>query len=289
MLVSTYLKILFAFIKVPTEPPNISKVGSVTASTINYTTGCLHLSNEHGEILYYNISATRVSSSQPPAFYLANITPEKCIAGSSCFPGSNDSCPLSGGSKHSPESYIVSHNCSINRTKMSRTSSLVYHVLDQLNYWTIYDIRAAACTRKGCGPFSSPLSTRTDEHPPTCYPNATAVQNTSSTSLRISWSQIPISCAHGIVLHYNIFVSPANELTHDECFNDTLCWPQYSPGATKFYVKTEDLSSEFTGLKKYWRYCIFLQAVNIKGRGPSSYSVCNYTAEDGEFCFCFKR
>lgn len=266
------------------EPPSISRFGAVTSSTINYTTGCLNLPNEHGIILYYNISAT-VASSLHTRFYVARVTTENCITKSSCFPDTNLSCPSAEIQSFSPEFYLTSQNCSSNRTKMTRTSSVVYHILDQLKYWTIYNISASACTRKGCGPFGNPYSIRTDEYPPTCFPNATEVQNTSSTSLHAKWLEIPVSCAHGVVLSYNVFISPAEELTGDECFDNATCWANQASGSTKFSITTRDLWFEFSGLKKYARYCVFLQAVNSKGRGPASYSICNYTAEDGKLLF----
>ena len=266
------------------EPPNLSNFGAVTSSTINYTTGCLNLPNEHGIILYYNISAT-VESSSYTTFYTANVTTEKCITNPSCFANTNLSCPSTESQNLSPELYLTSQNCSYNRTRLTGTSSVVYHILDQLKYWTIYNISAAACTRKGCGPFGGQYSIRTDEHSPTCFPNATEIQNTSSTSLLAKWLEIPVSCAHGVVLYYNVFISPEEDLTGDECFDNATCWANQTSGSTKFSLTTRDLWFEFNELKKYKRYCVFLQAVNSKGRGPASYGICNYTAEDGKLYF----
>ena len=272
---------LCCFVAVPTEAPTISKFGAITSSTINYTTGCLKLRNEHGIIIFYNISATAISSSHT-TFYVANVTVENCIVNSSCSSSTARACPFPEISSFSPDIYLTSLNCSRNRTIMSRASSVVYHVLDRLKYWTTYYIRAAACTRKGCGPFSEPYNITTDQHPPTCPPNAATLQNTSSTSLRANWSEIPVSCAHGIILYHNIFLSPADELSGDECFNHTSCWANQTSGSTKFYLMANDSWSEISGLKKYKKYCTFVQAVNIKGRSPVSNGTCAYTAEDGK-------
>ena len=263
----------------------IANVNSITSSTINYTTGCLNIKKEHGTITYYNISATIVSTLET-VFFVANITDGNCMPNViGCYFHPSARCPAKNASNTSPEFYLTSQNCSVSRTTLRKTSHVIYHVLDDLRYWTFYNISASACTRKGCGPFNSPYTIRTDEHAPTCSHNATAFHNTSSTSLFANWTEIPVNCAHGIVLYYNVFMSPAENYTGTECFNDSSCWANDTSGSIKFSTQVIQLNSEFTGLKKYKKYCLFLQAVNIKGRGPVSKGFCNYTAEDCKLKF----
>lgn len=269
------------FSTVPTEAPSISNITGYTAWSLNHTTGCLNSTNERGRIVYYNVSVMNLNASIE-AFYIANITNSSCIAHPSCSYSAAEDCPSQVSGNGLKAFHLTSRNCSENKTTILRTSNTVHHTMEGLPFWTYYNISTAACTQKGCGPFSKPYTVRSDEHPPTCAPNVTAVFSNSSTSLIAAWESIPVSCAHGVVLKYNVFVTLAGKITGDECFNSSSCWPNKTVGTTKFYTMTEISTSELTDLKKYTEYCVYVQAVNSKGRGPASMGYCNYTAEEGE-------
>ena len=172
-----------------------------------------------------------------------------------------------------------------NYSEMPKSAFIINHNLSELVFWTNYSIQASLCNSKGCGAFSENIFVRTDEHVPTCAPNVTLFQNTSSTNISAAWMRTPVNCTHGELLFFNVFFSLESELNGTECFNESSCWELYSPVLmqTKFYVtNVTDLEASFPNLKKYKQYCIFLQAVNIKGRGPVSHRNCAFTAEDGK-------
>lgn len=182
------------------------------------------------------------------------------------------------------ESLQSEHNCLGNFTELKNSAFIIPVGLDGLKYWTNYSISSSLCNSQGCGPFASSITARTDEHSPTCAPNITMLYNTSSTSVFASWERTPVHCTHGVLLSFNVFLALETELTGNECFNDSSCWEQRSPflNQTRFYttnVTNENIT--FSGLKKYRRYCAFVQAVNIKGAGPPSLRNCTFTAEDG--------
>lgn len=219
-------------------------------------------------------------------YYTANITENVCKS-------QNHSCPKEVLCRFKPRASCTAiraqlqseHACVGNYSEMPRSAFIVSHPLDKLNYWTNYRIQSALCNSKGCGPFAGSVMARTLEHAPTCAPNITSMHNTSSTSISTSWSRTPVKCTHGVLLHFNVFFSLSSILTGSECFNNSTCWDLYVPSNNqqKFYLtNVTSLDVSFAKLEKYRRYCVFVQAVNIKGPGPPSNPTCVYTAEDGK-------
>eukprot|EP00795_Rhopilema_esculentum_P012024 gene12024-2609_t len=269
---------------VPTSRPVVSDLINVTSDVILYKVGCSAIKGENGVILYYNVTATDIVTNIT-SHYTAHIEEKQCLpSNGTCLDRASD-CNFRERNEHifNRSYYENNHSCQAAKTNLRNTAFIVMHPLDNLKFWTNYSVRSALCNSVGCGPYSNPIFIRTDEHAPTCAPNITAIQNTSSTSMFISWLENPVHCTHGVLTHYNVFFALESELSGMECFNTSSCWDTFNPTMkkTKFYVTNiTSLNVSFTQLKKYKSYCVFLQAVNIKGRGPASVRFCNHTAED---------
>ena len=255
---------------------------------ITITTGDSEFSQENGVILYYNVSAVVVATGFTK-YYTANIIENPCMDQHFNCSG-NSACHYVARSSlvSSRERLETMHSCVGNYSVMPKSALEISFPVDNLLYWTNYSIQSALCNSKGCGPFGSSILVRTDEHTPTCSPNVTLIQNASSTSMSIEWIRTPVACTHGVLLHFNVFFSLLSELTGSECFNESSCWPLYVPveAQTKFYTTNNtEQNAIFPELKKYRRYCVFLQSVTIKGRGPASQRYCAHTAEDSKLPF----
>ena len=267
-----------------TTPKSIALV-NFTSTVITITTGDSEFSKENGIILYYNVSATVVATGFTK-YYNASIMENPCMDRLFNCTG-NSTCHYVARSSlvSKRERLETMHSCVGNNSIMPKSALEISFPVNNLLYWTNYSIKSALCNSKGCGAFGNSILVRTDEHTPTCSPNVTLIQNASSTSMSIEWIRTPIACTHGVLIHFNVFFSLNSELTGSECFNESSCWPLYTPveGQTKFYTtnKTEK-NVTFPGLKKYRQYCVFLQSVTIKGRGPASQPYCAYTAEDSK-------
>ena len=270
--------------KAPSSYPTFSNISGIDSSYVNLSTGYVKLEHEHGEILYYNISV-KLAATGEETFYIAYITGNLCLDEIICK-ASPDCDPNQRGNymKQTPKD-LISYNCSAQPLQLPRTSFVVTYRVNNLLYWTEYNISSSACNKKGCGLFNEYLFVKTDEHAPTCAPNLRAFENTSSLSMNASWYGVPLNCAHGVLWSYNVFISLKAELSGSECFHRSSCWESHNSTSsqTKYLItiNATDLSYEFVNLDQYREYCIFLQAVNSKGRGPASVSHCAFTAEDG--------
>ena len=277
---------------VPETYPQLIAVSNITSSEIVVRTGDSVFADENGIILYYNISVTDVE----PGFtkyYTADILFSNCTSQNSNCSGSDTCSFVTRASMTASWGDLEKqHACVGNYSEMPKSAFIISYTVSNLRYWTHYSVQSSLCNSKGCGEFTASVAVRTDEHFPTCAPNATSMHNTSSTSMTVEWERTPIACTHGVLLYFNVFFSLESAIKGNECFNDTSCWPEHSPEdiQTRFYVtNVTDQHISFSGLKKYRRYCAFLQAVTKKGAGPASQPFCNITAEDGMslFALCF--
>ena len=89
-------------------------------------------------------------------------------------------------------------------------------------------------------------------------------QNTSSTSISVSWDPVQAELQNGIITGYNITYQSQTE-------NDNGVVP----------VGPNDLQANLTGLKKFVKYNISVVALTVKGDGPPSIIVVR-TDEDGK-------
>ena len=90
-------------------------------------------------------------------------------------------------------------------------------------------------------------------------------QNTSSTSISVSWEAVQADLQNGIITGYNITYQSQTE-------NDN--------GVVK--AGPNDLQANLTGLKEFVKYNISVVAFTAKGDGPPSNITVVRTDEDGK-------
>ena len=101
---------------------------------------------------------------------------------------------------------------------------------------------------------------------PSAAPVSFQGHNASSTSIFITWGQVPISDRNGVILSYTV------------SYNEV-------PGsfAQTEIVDAPDNQTTLTGLKKYSNYTITVVAATSKGNGVVSTPIFVITDEDSEF------
>ena len=90
--------------------------------------------------------------------------------------------------------------------------------------------------------------------------------NTSSTTLRAVWAQVPDCCRHGVIRGYRLFFMDNN--TGESVMNETTAAGRYE--------------LDFTSLLKFYGYSVSILAFTIKGDGPLS-EASAMTEEDGKY------
>ena len=100
-------------------------------------------------------------------------------------------------------------------------------------------------------------------------------QNTSSTSISVSWEEVQAELRNGIITGYNITYQSLTE-------NDN--------GVVE--VGPNDRQADLTGLKEFVEYNISVIAFTVKGGGPSNFTVVR-TDQDSKsnivlFLLCLK-
>ena len=91
--------------------------------------------------------------------------------------------------------------------------------------------------------------------------------NTSSTSLCVTWGDVPDGYHHGEVMGYRVFLEETG-------FPDMIV----ANGTFPLHVNTTDL----TGLQKFTSYTVRVRAYSFFGEGPDGV-VTTLTDEDSEF------
>ncbi|XP_078355117.1 protein sidekick-1-like isoform X19 [Oculina patagonica] len=126
-----------------------------------------------------------------------------------------------------------------------------------------YRITAFASTVKGDGPASDPIFVITDQDKPTAAPENVTGHNKSSTSILVTWDDVPAADQNGIILTYTItYVS----LAENHNGNVTVNYPDYQ--------------TTLTGLREYVNYSITVLASTVKGDGPASSPIIVITDQD---------
>ena len=90
--------------------------------------------------------------------------------------------------------------------------------------------------------------------------------NTSSTSIRVTWREVPGVDQNGVILGYNVFYKPVNNGDEKNQTTDN-----------------RTLVANLTGLEEFVQYSISVSAFNSE-EGSRSDAVLVFTAEDGK-CF----
>ena len=101
---------------------------------------------------------------------------------------------------------------------------------------------------------------------PSSPPQSVRSFNTSSTSVNVTWLEVPTGFVHGILLGYRVF----------------YCITQHQPTSVPYtIVSANKLSKELTMLKKFTNYTIQLAAYTRIGDGTKSPPFIVSTDEDG--------
>ncbi|XP_022784712.1 protein sidekick-1-like isoform X2 [Stylophora pistillata] len=134
-----------------------------------------------------------------------------------------------------------------------------------LKKFTEYSMKVLAFTIKGDGAVSNNISVTTDEDVPSLPPQRVHSYNTSSTSVNVTWLEVPIGFVHGILQGYRVFYSVTE--------NQSAIVP-YT------IVPARNLFKELTGLKKFTNYTVQVAAFTRIGYGAKSLQFIVSTDED---------
>ena len=103
---------------------------------------------------------------------------------------------------------------------------------------------------------------------PSSPPTNIRAFNTSSTSLRVEWGEVPPEHRNGIILSYCVYVKERGtglKETPDRCVKNAR-------------------TTHLTGLKMFTEYKVKVTALTVVGQGTLSNPVIVRTAEDGKIC-----
>ncbi|XP_068726145.1 protein sidekick-1-like [Montipora capricornis] len=164
-------------------------------------------------------------------------------------------------------SYTVTYKALPNGSEKTHkvTAPTTLATLTGLNEYTNYSITVFASTIKGGGPVSQPLIIITDQDEPSAPPTLVQGHNTSSTSIFVSWSEVPESDQNGVILSYTV--------TYKALPPSPGSKPNKTVNAPTTSITLEDLN-EFTD------YNITVFASTVKGGGTISAPITVRTAED---------
>ncbi|XP_015750201.1 PREDICTED: phosphatidylinositol phosphatase PTPRQ-like [Acropora digitifera] len=135
--------------------------------------------------------------------------------------------------------------------------------LTDLNEYTNYSITLFASTSKGDGNQSTPIVVITDEDKPNAPPSNVIGHNASSTSIFVSWRQVPFLDQNGVILSYTV----------------TYRWLPSGSSQTKKVLAPANQTT-LTDLNKYTYYSITVFASTSKGGGNQSTPILVITDED---------
>ncbi|RMX41265.1 hypothetical protein pdam_00012375, partial [Pocillopora damicornis] len=152
-----------------------------------------------------------------------------------------------------------------NQSVVSISANVKSKELQGLEKFTIYEISVLAFTRIGDGINSTALFVSTDEDIPSLPPSKVTAHNTSSTSLLMTWGEVPKGFIHGILRGYRVFYRRTDD-EESYYLNSTT-----EPTERKLHI---------TGLKKFTEYSVKVLAFTIKGDGEVSNNISVMTDED---------
>ena len=103
---------------------------------------------------------------------------------------------------------------------------------------------------------------------PSAAPMNVRGHNTSSTSILVTWDEVPAADQNGIILSYTIAYQ---SVTQNHNGNKTVDYPVNQ--------------TELIGLKEYVNYYITVFASTVKGHGPASKPIIVITDQDSKSFF----
>uniref|UniRef100_A0A671KX28 Sidekick cell adhesion molecule 2b n=1 Tax=Sinocyclocheilus anshuiensis TaxID=1608454 RepID=A0A671KX28_9TELE len=138
--------------------------------------------------------------------------------------------------------------------------------IEDLEEWTEYEVRVQAINGIGAGPWSQPVRGRTRESVPSCGPTNVSAFATTSSSILVSWFEVPEPDRNGLILGYKVVYKEKD-----------------SDSPLKFWMVEGNASHsvQLTGLGKYVLYEIQVLAFTRIGDGrPSTPSILERTLDD---------
>ncbi|XP_044163802.1 receptor-type tyrosine-protein phosphatase delta-like isoform X2 [Acropora millepora] len=162
-------------------------------------------------------------------------------------------------------SYTVSYRALPSGSSQTKNVAAAanHTTLTGLNEYTNYSITVFASTSKGGGNQSTPIVVITDENKPNASPSNVTGHNASSTSIFVSWKQVPFPDQNGVIVSYTV----------------TYTWLPSGPLQTKT-VSAAANQTTLTGLNEYTNYSITVFASTSKGAGNQSTPIVVITDED---------
>ena len=173
---------------------------------------------------------------------------------------------------------------SIDQLTTTNLSILVTRLEEYVNY----DISVRAYTSVGPGPYSDPVTERTLEDgkvpmilfyvssvvlynimgistEPAASPENVRATATSSTTIMVTWEEVPAIDRNGIIVNYEVQFEPL----------------QFTGELETEAINTTSLSASISSLEEYVEYDISVRAYTSVGPGPYSDPVTERTSEDG--------
>lgn len=245
---------------VPNGSPSFIAKNQSDHESLSLIIGDVPIAQENGIIVYYNVSYT--SQDWPDDFYSAN---------SSLIQHSDGDLSIWN------QMLNVQLDCSFYRSTPNPPSSKNATVLlKNLFPFTNYEVLASPCTIIGCGPQYYTASFQTDATFPSCSPNITMF-NESSTSMTVQWIHLDYKCLHGVLNQYTVFLFESSERYE---LNRTDI--RYFQGIQTSNASSVDEEATVTLLRKYWNYTAVLFTENNVGYSPPSIAIWAVTAEDSK-------
>ena len=106
---------------------------------------------------------------------------------------------------------------------------------------------------------------------PGAAPQAVEGHNTSSTSILVTWGEVPADKKHGKILEYTVIYKKTKE--------DTETKERVISPSTQFNSRQIKL----TKLTEYTSYSIQVLAATVKGDGPRSEPITVWTDQDSKY------
>lgn len=133
------------------------------------------------------------------------------------------------------------------------------HMIENLDKWTVYEIKMAAATIKGDGPWSTPISAQTDEDVPEGPPRTVRAEAINSTAIHVQWNPPAQNLQNGEIRGYQVHYQEVDE-DNQGASRPLIVWVQL--GSIRQAI--------LTGLKHKTRYSIQVVAYTFKGDGVRS-------------------
>ncbi|RMX55337.1 hypothetical protein pdam_00019117, partial [Pocillopora damicornis] len=162
--------------------------------------------------------------------------------------------------------YLVQWTEDGNGVERNATANTTSYVITDLRMATEYNVCVATVHNAVISEFSSKVLVRTqDLQVPSSPPENVFVRTTNHSDLQITWSRVPSSAAHSVVIGYHVRVARENgkEIAIATC---------------PFRANTS-----LSNLTVYQNYCVAVAAFSRRGIGPVSLRKCA-VVDDGAIC-----